>query len=69
MRVAITGPLYEVARQLKTTERQHEHDRRITIKRYEWVVTASNLTWQEAKAQCKSKRGARIYPMRQAVTA
>jgi hypothetical protein len=61
--------LYEVAQQLKTAEYKHPRNAHITIKRYEWVTTASNLTWQEAKAKRRAMRGARIYRAVEAVTA
>ena len=54
---------YEIAQQLKTTEREHEHNNQITIKIYEWVITATGLTWEAAKARRKARKGARIYPM------
>lgn len=59
---------YEIAQQLKTGEYKHPRNRGITIKRYGWVVTASGLTWQKAKAKRKALKGARICPMRSTVT-
>ena len=60
---------YEIAQQLKTGEYEHPRNKNIAIKRYEWIVTATGLTWQAARAQRKSLKGARIYPIREADTA
>lgn len=57
---------YEIAQQLKTVEYRHERNRRITVKRYEWVVTATGLTWQAAKAARKTLKNVRIYPAHEA---
>jgi len=57
---------YEIAQRVKMGEYEHPHNRRITIKRYGWMVTASDLTWHKAKAHRKAIKGARIYPMREA---
>jgi hypothetical protein len=56
---------YEIAQRIKLAEYEHPHNNRITIKRYGWMVTASDLTWHEAKAHRKAIKGARIYPMRE----
>lgn len=60
---------YEIAQQLKIGEREHERNKGIRVKVYRWVVRAQAMTWQDAKAQCKTLKGARIYPVREQVTA
>ena len=56
---------YEIAQRLKVGEYELPHAP-IIIKRYGWVVTARDLTWEEAKAHRRALKGARIYPMKEA---
>ena len=58
---------YEIAQRLKVGEYELPHAP-IIIKRYGWVVTARDLTWEEARAHRKALKGARIYPMKEGQT-